>query len=433
MINRYSPEEFIALWSDQARYKTWLDIELAACEAMEHEGLVPAGIADRIRALRVYFDEDRILCLEKTLKHEVISFLTYLEEIIGSDARWLHRGLTSSDITDTALAILAGRACELIIDRIDKLLLALAGRISEHRLTPMIGRSHGVHAEPITFGLALSSHYSEIQRAKIRIVCAKKEILVGKLSGAVGTYAHLSPSIEHRALSSLGLSFETVATQVVARDRHAALLSSLALLAGSLERLATNVRHWQRSEVREVEESFGVGQKGSSAMPHKRNPILSENICGLSRLVRASIVPALENIPLWHERDISHSSVERVLFPDITSTVAFMLDRSISIVKNMVVFPDHMVQNMNLTNELYFSEAVLLKLVESGMGRQSAYLLVQRNAMKAWYGEGTFRQNLKNDTDVTSVLSASQIDEAFSLEKSLLHIPHIIQRALSET
>jgi adenylosuccinate lyase len=321
-------------------------------------------------------------------------------------------------------------AADALLARCDKALLALARRAREHAKTPMIGRSHGIFAEPITFGLALAGHHAEIARAKKRIESARKEIAVGKIAGAVGTYAHLSPEIEARALASLGLEAETVSTQVVARDRHAAYFAALALCAAAIERFATNVRHWQRSEVGEAEEAFTVGQKGSSAMPHKRNPILSENLCGLARIVRAAVIPALEDVALWHERDISHSSVERMIAPDATSTLAFMLDRTASLADGLVVYVENLKRNLERSGELYFSEAVLLALVEAGMARQEAYVFVQRNAMRAWKGDGTFRGNLAADADVVARLPGGKIESLFDLDHALAHVPGIVERAL---
>ena len=376
---------------------------------MEDAGLVPAGIAGKIRAKQLQLNGDRIDEIERTVKHDVIAFLTHVEELAGLDARWLHRGMTSSDVLDTALAIQLRDAADLLLVRTERLLNALAKRAREQVKTPMIGRSHGIFAEPITFGLALAGHHAEIARGKTRLMTARAEIAVGKIAGAVGTYAHLAPDIEAKALARLGLTAETVATQIVARDRHAAYFSALALMAAGIERLATNVRHWQRSEVGEAEEAFTVGQKGSSAMPHKRNPILSENLCGLSRVVRAAVVPALEDIALWHERDISHSSVQRMIAPDATATLGFMLDRSASLVEGLVIYPANLKKNLDRAGELYFSEAVLLALVAAGMPRQRAYVLVQRNAMRAWKGDGTFRANLEADPDVVQKLPNREI------------------------
>jgi adenylosuccinate lyase len=430
VIPRYTPVDMAELWSPARRFAIWLEVELAACESLEEAGLVPRGTAASLRGKNLALSADRIEEIERTTKHDVIAFLTHVEELGGSDARWLHRGMTSSDVLDTSLAILLRDAARSLVARTEKLLAALARRAREHAKTPMIGRSHGIFAEPITFGLALAGHHAEIRRGRARLRTALEEIAVGKISGAVGTYAHLSPAIEQRALGALGLGAETVATQVVARDRHAAYFAALGVVAASIERLATNVRHWQRSDVAEAEEAFTPGQKGSSAMPHKRNPIVSENLCGLARVVRAAVTPALEDVALWHERDISHSSVERMLAPDATATLAFMLDRAASLVDGLVVYPERMRQNLDRAAELYFSEAVLLALVEAGVGRQEAYVVVQRNAMRAWHGEGRFRDLLSRDSEVGSRLSEKKLDALFDLEHALAHVPTILERAL---
>jgi adenylosuccinate lyase len=430
VIPRYTPADFAELWSPGRRFAIWLEVELAACDAMEEAELVPAGTATSIRAKKIALDPARIDEIERTTKHDVIAFLTHVEELAGLEARWLHRGMTSSDVLDTALAIQMRDAADLLLARCDKVLAALRDRAREHAKTPMIGRSHGIFAEPVTFGLALAGHHAELARGRGRLEAARREIAVGKIAGAVGTYAHLSPSIEKRALNALGLEAETVATQVVARDRHAAYFSALALVAAGIERLATNVRHWQRSEVGEAEEAFTVGQKGSSAMPHKRNPILSENLCGLARVVRAAVAPALEDVALWHERDISHSSVERMIGPDATATLGFMLDRTAGLVRGLVVYPENAKRNLDRAAELYFSEAVLLALVEAGLPRQDAYVLVQRNAMHAWRGEGKFRELLAADADVMAKLTIEQLGTLFDLDHALAHVPAILERAL---
>jgi len=431
MIPRYSPKDFVELWSPLRRYEAWLEVELAACAAMEEDGLVPRGTAEKLRAKKIALDPDRIEEIERTTKHDVIAFLTHVEELAGIDARWLHRGMTSSDVLDSSLAMLLRDAGDMLLRRCDVLLAALARRAREHVKTPMIGRSHGIFAEPVTFGLALAGHHAEIARGKARLSRAREEIAVGKIAGAVGTYAHLSPAIEARALAALGLKPETVSTQVVARDRHAAFFAALAGLAAGIERLATNVRGWQRSEVGEAEEAFTAGQKGSSAMPHKRNPILSENLCGLARVVRMAVIPALEDVALWHERDISHSSVERMIGPDATTTLGFMLDRAAGLVDKLVVYPERLRRNLDAAAELYFSEAVLLELVTKGLPRQEAYVLVQRNAMRAWQGDGTFRANLSADADVAKHLDAPTIARLFDLDHALAHVPAIVDRALS--
>ena len=431
MIPRYTPADFAALWSAQRRYETWLEVELSACEAMEEAELVPKGTAAELRAMKIAVDPARVETIEKTTRHDVIAFLTHVEEIAGPPARWLHRGMTSSDVLDTSLAILMRDAADLLLARCDALLAALAKRAREHQKTPMIGRSHGIFAEPITFGLALAGHHAELARGRARLAAARAEIAVGKIAGAVGTYAHLSPAIEARALGTLGLAPETVSTQVVARDRHASFFSAMALLAAGIERLATNVRHWQRSEVGEAEEAFTAGQKGSSAMPHKRNPIASENLVGLARVVRAAVIPALEDVALWHERDISHSSVERMIAPDATTTLGFMLERATSLVLGLVVYEDKLRRNLDAAGELYFSEAVMLALVEAGMARQEAYVLVQRNAMRAWRGDGRFRDNILSDGDITKRVAPTALTRCFDLDHALAHVPAIIDRALS--
>lgn len=432
MISRYAPPEFEALWSPARRYETWLEVELAACEALEEHGSVPGGTAKAIREKRIVLSAARIEEIERTVKHDVIAFLTHVEELAGPVARFLHRGMTSSDVLDTSLAMLLSEASEGLLMRLDGLLGALAKRAREHAKTPMMGRSHGIFAEPITFGLALAGHHAELSRGRMRLVRAREEIAVGKLAGAVGTYAHLDPQIEARALTRLGLRPETVSTQVVARDRHASFFSALALLAAAIERLATNVRHWQRSEVREAEEAFTRGQKGSSAMPHKRNPILSENLCGLARVVRAAVTPALENVSLWHERDISHSSVERMIAPDTTATLAFMLDRARGLMENLVVYPEGMKRNLDAAGELYGSEGVLLALVDAGIPRQEAYGLVQRNAMRAWQGDGRFFENLAADADIAGHLTREKLALCFDLDHVLRHVPELVSRALRE-
>jgi adenylosuccinate lyase len=429
MIPRYTPKEFAELWSSAARYQTWLEVELAACEAMERENIVPAGTAKAIRAKKIALDPNRIDEIEKTTRHDVIAFLTHVEELAGADARWLHRGMTSSDVLDTSFALLLVRATDLIVARLDKLVGALDRRAKEHAKTPMIGRSHGIHAEPTTFGVALAGHLAEMKRARARLDAARAEIAVGKIAGAVGTYAHLSPALEASALASLGLGAETVSTQVVARDRHAAYFAALAVVAAGIERLATNVRHWQRTEVSEAEEKFTVGQKGSSAMPHKRNPISSENLCGLARMVRAYALPALEDVALWHERDISHSSAERMIAPDATTTLGFMLERATTLVEGLVVYPENLRKNLERTAGLFFSEAILLRLVDKGLGRQDAYVLVQRNAMKAIGGQGTFRENLEADQDIARHLTRDDIAQAFDLEHALRYAEDIVARA----
>jgi adenylosuccinate lyase len=430
MIPRYTPKDFTELWSDRTRYATWLEVELAACDAMEVAGYVPRGTAARIREMKLVLDPAEIDRIEQTTRHDVIAFLSHVEKLAGDPARWLHRGMTSSDVLDTSFACLLVKATDMMLARTDTLIEKLVTRARQHAKTPLIGRSHGIHAEPTTFGVALAGHLAEIRRGRARLAVAREEIAVGKIAGAVGTYAHLSPEIEEQALAAVGLRPETVSTQVVARDRHAAFFSALALLAAGIERLATNVRHWQRTEVGEAEEKFSVGQKGSSAMPHKRNPVLSENLCGLARVVRAAVAPALENVALWHERDISHSSVERMIAPDATATMAFMLDRAAGLVEGLVVYEDKLQLNLNRTGGLFFSEAIMLALVEKGLLRQSAYELVQRSAMKAFRGEGQFRELLGTDEEIASRLSPSELDACFDLDHALRFAERIVERAV---
>jgi adenylosuccinate lyase len=432
MIPRYTPEELHELWSDRNRYRVWLQVELAACESMEIAGLVPAGTAHAIRALDIDPDPQAIDEIEKTTRHDVIAFLTHIEQRAGEPARWLHRGMTSSDVLDTSLAILLTRALDLLVVRADRLIDSLGRRAREHKQTPIIGRSHGIHAEPLTFGVVLAGHLAEIKRARRRLLTARDEVAVGKIAGAVGTYAHLSPEIEERALAALGLRAETVSTQVVARDRHAAYFAALAVAAAGIERLATNLRHWQRTELGEAEERFAAGQKGSSAMPHKRNPILSENLCGLARVVRSAVVPALEDVALWHERDISHSSVERMIAPDATATLAFMLERASAMIEGLVVYPERMRQNLERSRGLYFSEAVMLALVEKGLARQRAYELVQASAMQAFAGGGELLTLLSAAPEVTRHLSGAELQRCFDLEHALRFADLLVERAIRD-
>ncbi len=431
MIRRYTPRDFSELWSDATKYATWLEVELAACEACEEAGLIPAGTAARIRSAKPVLSVERIEEIELTTKHDVIAFLTHVEELVGRDARFLHLGLTSSDVLDSSLAMLLVRASDLLLRRMDGFVAALALRAKEHARTPMIGRSHGIHAEPITFGMALAGHLAEAKRARSRLRLAREEIAVGKIAGAVGSYAHLSPEIEERTLRRLGLRGETVATQVVARDRHASFFGALGLVAAAIERLATNVRHWQRTEVGEAEERFTVGQKGSSAMPHKRNPILSENLCGLARIVRGAVVPALENVSLWHERDISHSSVERVLAPDATTALGYMLDRATGLAQGLVVYPENLARNLDRAGELFFSEGIMLALVQQGIARQEAYGWVQESAMRAFRGEGRFRDFVASDERIRSKLSEAALREACDSTHMLRYAQVIVDRAIA--
>ncbi len=442
MIDRYTRKILTELWSDARRYQTWLGVELAACEAMEAASFVPKGTASAVRARADgKLDPARIAEHETRTRHDVIAFLTHVEELAGEPARWLHLGMTSSDVLDASLAILLRDAADEILSGVDELRGACARQAEAHRGTLMIGRSHGIHAEPITAGLVFAGFYSELGRARRELVTARDEISVGKIAGAVGTYASLSPEIESQALSSLGLTAEVVPTQIVARDRHAAYFAALARLGTAVERIAMTVRHWQRTEVGEATEAFGKGQKGSSAMPHKKNPILSENLCGLARLLRSYAGAALENVALWHERDISHSSVERVIGPDATGIADFMVRRAASLVDGLVVNADRMRQNLEHTGDLFFSEAVMLALVHKGMARQAAYELVQAQALatSATLGRGgvapgqpSFRTRLASDPDIASRLTPADLDKAFDLQHHLRYAGTIIDRALGD-
>jgi adenylosuccinate lyase len=446
MIERYSRPDFAALWSDASRFALWLEVELAVCEAMEARNTVPAGTAAAVRARATgNLDAARILEIEATTRHDVIAFLTHCEELAGEPARWLHLGMTSSDVLDSALALQTVRALDRILVGVDGLRAALATRAREHAATPTIGRSHGIHAEPITAGLVFARWYAEVGRAKGRLLRAREAIAVGKIAGAVGVYGNIEPGVEAAALGALGLRAETVATQIVARDRHAEVFTAIALLGTAIEQIALGVRHWQRTEVGEAEEGFGKGQKGSSAMPHKKNPVLSENLCGLSRLLRSYADASYENVPLWHERDISHSSVERVAMPDATILADFMLARATNLVSGLVVHPERMRENLDRSGGLYFSEAVLLALVNKGLPRQRAYEFVQRCALAAWedlrrgVGAGKsgtdsrFRELLGADPDVARHLTGGELDSCFDLGHHLRHAPLILERALAES
>ena len=438
MIPRYTRPEMGRLWSPEHRYGIWLSIELLACEAMVPLGEVPA---EDLAALRRAFDGftfgaaevARIEEIEKTVKHDVIAFLTFLEEKGGAEARHLHRGMTSSDVLDTALAVQLRDACALILSDLDRVMAAVKRRALEHRRTPMIGRSHGIHAEPITFGLKLAGWYAAWGRRREALARAAAGVAVGKISGAVGTFAALDPRVEAFVMEKLGLSgAEPAATQVVARDRHAELFGALAAAGAVLEQQATEVRHLQRTEVREAEEPFTPGQKGSSAMPHKRNPILSENLTGLARLLRGYALAALEDVALWHERDISHSSVERVIGPDATIALDFALQRFAGMIENLRVYPERMRENLELTGGLYDAGRVLLALVGKGVARQEAYVHVQRNAMKVWEEKVDFRTALKRDPDVRKALSEPEIDACFDLEHHLRQVDFIFKRVFGE-
>ncbi len=435
MIPRYSRPEMARLWTAEHRYAAWLRVELAAARAMAKAGLVPQAAVDECVAKGGSFsaeDAARIDEIERITKHDVIAFLTFLEERIGPAARHLHFGMTSSDVLDTSLGLLLRDAAELLIAGVERARAAVVKRALEHKHTPCVGRSHGIHAEPTTFGWKLIVWADELTRAKERLERARDVISVGKLSGAVGTFAHLTPAIEEATMAELGLRPAPASTQIVQRDRHAEYFSTLALVGASIEKFATEVRHLQRTEVREAEEPFGQGQKGSSAMPHKRNPILSENLTGLARVLRGYALAALEDVALWHERDISHSSVERVIGPDGTVTLDFMLHRFANMIDGLRVYPERMLQNLQATRGLVFSQPVLLKLIESGLPRQEAYVVVQRNAMKVWDENEDFKSLLAKDPQVTAWVTPEQLGQAFDLQHGLRHVDAVFARVLGK-
>ncbi|HYA72469.1 MAG TPA: adenylosuccinate lyase, partial [Roseiarcus sp.] len=402
MIPRYSRSEMVAIWAPQTRFKIWFEIEAHACDALAEIGVIPKESAAAIweKAGNATFDVARIDEIERVAKHDVIAFLTHLAEFIGPDSRFVHQGMTSSDVLDTCLAVQLQRASDILIADVDALLAALKRRAYEHKLTPTIGRSHGIHAEPTTFGLKLALAYAEFTRARARLVAARAEISTCVISGAVGTFANIDPRVEEHVAKKMGLVPEPISTQVIPRDRHAAFFAALGVVASSIERLATEIRHLQRTEVLEAEEYFSEGQKGSSAMPHKRNPVLTENLTGLARMVRSAVTPALEDVALWHERDISHSSVERMIGPDATITLDFALARLTGVIDKLVVYPENMRKNLDRLGGLIHSQRVLLALTQKGVSREDAYALVQRNAMPVWRGEGDFLTLLKADKDV---------------------------------
>ncbi len=428
MIPRYTRAEMAALWSDEARYAAWLRVELATTETLAARGLIPADDLASIRK-KAAFDVSRIATIEAEVKHDVIAFLTSVAEHVGPASRHIHHGLTSSDVVDTGLALLLLQASDLLLSGLDGMLVVLERRALEHKGTMMVGRTHGIHAEPYTLGLKFVGWYLEMKRSRERLAASREEIRFGKLSGAVGTYAHLDPGVEAEVLAKLGLKCEPLATQVIPRDRHAAFVASLGILASSLDRMATEIRHLQRTDVREVEEPFAEGQKGSSSMPHKRNPIGCENVSGLARLVRAYVQAALEDIPLWHERDISHSSVERVILPDATTLCDSMLHRMTGIVDGLLVYPERMKENMERMQGLVFSQAVLLALASAGLAREAAYEIVQRNAMKVWAGKGTLKDLLAADPEVAAALPASKLEACFDAALTLKHVDTIYERA----
>jgi len=430
MISRYTRPEMGRIWELENRYAKWLEVEIAACEAMAGEGLVPKEALETIKN-KAEFSVERILEIEETTKHDVIAFLTNVEEYVGPDSRYIHLGLTSSDILDTSFALLLREAMDMIIQDAKHFMGVLKRKAEEHRATVMIGRSHGIHAEPITFGLKLAVWYSEMDRNLKRLKDAQEVISYGKLSGAVGTFANISPGIESVTMKNLGLKPADISTQIIQRDRHAQYFTSLAILAGTMEKIAVEIRHLQRTEVLEAEEAFAKGQKGSSAMPHKKNPVGSENISGLARLVRSYCLAAMENMPLWHERDISHSSVERIIGPDSTILIDYMLNRITGIINNLVVHSDRMLENLNKMKGLTFSQQILMKLATKGLERQAAYVMVQRVAMKVWEKGLEFKGLIMKDREIGKYLTKKEIEEIFDLRYHLKYVDEIFERVFS--
>ena len=427
MIARYTLPEMGALWSEQNKFQKWLDVEIAVCEVHAENGVIPVDALAEIKA-KAAFTPERIAEIEKTTDHDVIAFTTNLTENIGAAARFVHYGLTSSDVVDTANALLLRDSCRILLAKIDDLSAVLKRRAFEFRHTPQIGRTHGIHAEPTSFGLTWALWHAEMERNRERLARAKETVSYGKISGAVGAFAHLDPEVEERVCRKLGLKPAPVSTQVIQRDCYAEYLTTLAIIASSLEKFALQVRHWQRTEVREAQEKFKAGQKGSSAMPHKRNPILSERICGMARTVRANAIVGLENVALWHERDISHSSAERIVLPDSSAALDYLLAKTASLLDGLVVYPNRMLENLNLTRGLIFSGQLLLALTQKGVSREDAYVLAQRNAMRVWDEGGEFKDLILNDADVRKHLSAEEIERIFSLEHYLRNVDKVFGR-----
>jgi adenylosuccinate lyase len=427
MIERYSRKEMSQIWSQENKFKTWLEVEIAAAEGWAQLGVVPQEAVEEIRA-KANFDIARVEEIERQTRHDVIAFLTNVAEYVGPAARFLHWGMTSSDMLDTAMAVLFKQALELILRDVDGLLEVIKRRAFEHKDTVMIGRSHGIHAEPITFGLKLAIWYDEMRRNRRRLEAAKETISYGKISGAVGTFAQIDPRVEAYACEKLGLKPAPASNQIIQRDRYAEVFCSLAILAGTAEKIATEVRHLQRTEVLEAEEYFRPGQKGSSAMPHKRNPILSENICGLARMIRSYALPSLENICLWHERDISHSSVERVIAPDAFILTDFMLARLTGLLDKLIVYPENMQKNLNKLQGLIFSQQILLLLTQRGVSREDAYAMVQRRAMEVWEGKGSFKDLLEQDEDILRYIKKEELNDIFNIQHHLKHVNTIFDR-----
>ena len=429
MVPRYSRKEMVDIWSDDSKYSIWLDIEVYALEGMELVGIVPKGTAKVVRE-KATFNSQRIDEIESEIKHDVLAFLTNISESVGPEARFIHQGMTSSDVLDTCLNMQLKKAGELLIKDLDSLLEAIKFQAINHKKTICVGRSHGIHAEPTTFGLKMLQAYAEFARNKDRMINAVEEISSCAISGSVGTFANIDPYVEEYVAKALNLNIEPISTQVIPRDRHAVFFSTLAIISSSIERLSTEIRHLQRSEVLEVEEYFSSKQKGSSSMPHKRNPVLTENLTGLARVVRSSVTPALENITLWHERDISHSSVERFIGPDATITLDFALNRLTNVVENMVVYPENMMKNLEKFNGLVFSQRVLLSLTQKNISREDSYSMVQRNSMKVWNEEGSFYDLIKADKEISSILSGEEIDDIFDLNYHLKQVETIFKRVL---
>jgi adenylosuccinate lyase len=429
-IPRYSRPDMMAIWSPETRFRIWFEIEAHAADAMAELGVIPKNAAKKIwdKGKTAKFDVARIDAIEAEVKHDVIAFLTHVAEIVGPEARFMHSGMTSSDVLDTCLNVQLTRAADILLKDLDALLDALKRRAFEHKMTPTIGRSHGIHAEPTTFGLKLAYAYAEFARAKARLIAARKDVATCAISGAVGTFAQVDPRVEAHVAKALGLAVEPVSTQIIPRDRHAMFFATLGVIASSVERLAIEIRHLQRTEVLEAEEFFSEKQKGSSAMPHKRNPVLSENITGLARMVRAYALPAMENVALWHERDISHSSVERMIGPDATVTLDFALNRLAGVIDKLIVYPANMQKNLDRLGGLIHSQRVMIALTQKGVAREAAYTMVQRNAMKIWSGEHEFLALLKADPDVTKALSAKEIEANFDLGYHLKHVDTVFKR-----
>ncbi len=430
MIERYTLPEMGAIWSQQNKFQKWLDVEIAVCEVHAEDGTIPREAVEEIKA-KAAFTPERIAEIEKTTDHDVIAFTTNLAENIGEAARFVHYGLTSSDVVDTANAILLKESCDLLLAKIDAMLPVLKRRAYEFKDTPQIGRTHGIHAEPTSFGLVWALWYSEMQRNRERLERAKGAVAVGKISGAVGAFAHLSSDVEERVCAKLGLKAADVSTQVIQRDRYAEYLCTLAIIASTLEKIALQVRHWQRTEVREAQEAFKKGQKGSSAMPHKRNPILSERICGMARTVRANSIVGLENVALWHERDISHSSAERIVLPDSSATLDYILAKTTSLLDTLVVFPENMLKNLDLTRGLVFSGQLMLALTQKGVSREDAYVYTQRNAMKVWDEGGDYKELVMKDADISTHLSQEEIARAFDLNHYLRNVEKVFARVFT--